>query len=503
MNKEDILFKNEARSNLIIGKIMAVFSIIMVLCDLYILFEWTPVRASFLKTAVFIIHLSIITIPLVTLVLKKQGGWIKYFIITILALSLGLANVASANKTGALWLLVIATASLYFSFKLTIYSTLLTLLLIIASSLFGYKLLPQVYQENWFSMSIIRIAEVLVCASIVIVLSQSSKKLFSGMMKTFSEQEKSLQSLSCIIEETSKVSDGLVSSINEVSQMSKQTLQASKQIAASASDISAGSNETLSFISDATKAAVSISEDLDEVAKEYIFVSSISQQLKIMTDDSKSSIKNTIDEIRIISDNTIKTKNTIYSLKERTSQINKVAEVITAIANNTSLLALNASIESAKAGEYGKGFAVVASEVKKLAEQSHKSAQEISQMIKDILTETDLAVKDIDTTAGLVSKSMEVINNSVNAFEMISVASEEVNDKIQGATNLTQSVSKNGDKIAEIVKNLCDINSKSLSELKSIAEAAENQLVSLQQVSTSIENVEKFSKKLLDPSGKT
>lgn len=394
MDIENALFKNVTRSNFVIAKILAVSSIIMVLCDIAIFFKWIPVESPFLKIAVFIAH-AIIGIAL------------------------------------ALFLFVYTKVAIYMSQKIKL-------------------------------------------------------------------QEETLQDLASIAEETSKVYYGLVNSVSEVSGMSKNALDASKQIAASAADVAAGSKETLNFINDATDAAVNISKDLDEIAKEYIFVSSISQQLKIMTDDSRSSIKNTIDEISTISENTTKTKNTIYSLKERTSKIEKVVEVITGIANNTSLLSLNASIESAKAGEYGKGFSVVASEVKKLAEQSHKSAQEISQMIKGILTDTDLAVKDIDTTAELVSKSMEVISNSANTFEMISVASEEVNDKIQGVTSLTQVVSKNGDNIVQIVKNIRDINSKSLTELSSIAEASENQMVSLEQITGSIDNVEKLSKKLLD-----
>ncbi|GAE88857.1 methyl-accepting chemotaxis protein [Acetivibrio straminisolvens] len=256
------------------------------------------------------------------------------------------------------------------------------------------------------------------------------------------QKEEAYNNLMSAAQGISKATNELVSSVKDVFGMSKQALETSKLIASSAEGVDMGSKETLNFINEATKAAVSISEDLDKIASEYVFVSSISQQLKIMTEDSKSSMKKAMDEIRIISENTTKTKNTIYSLKERTSKIEKVVEVITGIANDTSLLSLNASIESAKAGEYGKGFAVVASEVKKLAEQSHRSAQEISQMIKGILADTDLAVNDIDTTSELVSKSMEVINNSANTFEMISVASEEVNDKIQGVTDLTQGVAK-------------------------------------------------------------
>ncbi|HHV30552.1 methyl-accepting chemotaxis protein [Acetivibrio mesophilus] len=394
MDKVKGLLKNITGFNLLVTRILAISSAIMVVCDLAVLFGWLPLEVTVFRIAFLVVH--------------------------------------------------------------AIFGAAVAVFLIILSKF---------------------------------VLSQSQE---------LEQKEKALHNLMSAAQDISKASNGLVCSVKEVFGMSKDALETSKMIASSASDVDMGSKDTLSFVNEATKAAISISKDLDKIASEYVFVSSISQQLKIMTDDSKSSMKKTMDEIRIISENTTKTKNTIYSLKERTSKIEKVVEVITGIANDTSLLSLNASIESAKAGEYGKGFAVVASEVKKLAEQSHNSAQEISQMIKGILADTDLAVNDIDTTAELVSKSMEVINNSANTFEMISVASEEVNDKIQGVTDLTQGVSKNGDNIVQIIKNIQDINSKSLAELSSMVESAENQSVFLEQITDSMENIQLLSKELLE-----
>ncbi|HOM01527.1 MAG TPA: methyl-accepting chemotaxis protein [Acetivibrio sp.] len=338
----------------------------------------------------------------------------------------------------------------------------------------------------------------IIIGAIVAVFMIMLSKLILCKFRELQEKEEVIANLMSASKDISEASNELVRTVKEVFGMSKDALNTSKLIASSAGDVDMGSKETLDFINEATKAAVSISKDLDKIASEYVFVSSISQQLKIMTDDSKTSMKKTMDEIRIISENTLKTKNTIYSLKERTSKIEKVVEVITGIANDTSLLSLNASIESAKAGEYGKGFAVVASEVKKLAEQSHRSAQEISQMIKGILADTDLAVQDIDTTAELVSKSMEVINNSANTFEMISVASEEVNDKIQGVTDLTQGVAKNGDNIVRVIENIQNINSKSLAELSNMAESAQQQSVSLHKITAYLEDVEQLSNELLE-----
>lgn len=394
MDKKKGLSKNVVGSNLLLTKILAVSSAIMVVCDMAVLLGWLPLEIPIFRIAVLVVHAII-------------GAAIAVFLIRV-------------------------------------------------------------------------------------------GKFILNKSRELEQKEKTLDNLVSAAQDISKASNALVCAVKEVFGMSKEALETSKLIALSAGDVDAGSKETSDFVNEAADAAVNISKDLDKIASEYVFVSSISQQLKIMTDDSKSTMKNTMDEIRIISENTIKTKNTIYSLKERTSKIEKVVEVITGIANDTSLLSLNASIESAKAGEYGKGFAVVASEVKKLAEQSHNSAQEISQMIKGILADTDLAVKDIDTTAELVSKSREVIDNSANTFEMVSVASEEVNDKIQGVTDLTQGVSKNGDNIVQIVKKIQGINSKSQAELSNMAESAESQTLSLQQLTGSLEDIELLSRELLE-----
>ena len=137
------------------------------------------------------------------------------------------------------------------------------------------------------------------------------------------------------------------------------------------------------------------------------------------------------------------TNDRVSQLSKAASRIGDVVELINTIAEQTNLLALNATIEAARAGEAGRGFAVVASEVKALAEQTSKATGEIGQQITGIQAATQDSVNAIKEISGTIEKLSEISSTIAAAVEEQGAATQEISRNVQQAAHGTQQVSSN------------------------------------------------------------
>ncbi|MBD3331961.1 chemotaxis protein, partial [candidate division GN15 bacterium] len=163
----------------------------------------------------------------------------------------------------------------------------------------------------------------------------------------------------------------------------------------------------------------------------------------------------------------------IGKLAKSADQIGEIIGVIDDIADQTNLLALNAAIEAARAGEQGRGFAVVADEVRKLAERTGKATGEITDMIKGIQTETNDAVGSMETGIQEVDKGRELADQAGNSLTEIVNMSQRVMDMIQQIATASEEQSTAAEQISKNIEHISSVTKESASGAEQSAAAAE------------------------------
>ncbi|MGA9509025.1 MAG: methyl-accepting chemotaxis protein, partial [Candidatus Sulfotelmatobacter sp.] len=213
--------------------------------------------------------------------------------------------------------------------------------------------------------------------------------------------------------------------------------QSAEQLASASEEISAGAGQTAESSRVQSDQTLQVATAMQEMSSTVLQISENSQKASDASRNAAEAARNggkiveeTLATMRGIADSTSKVASTVTQLGKGSEQIGKIISVIDDIADQTNLLALNAAIEAARAGEQGRGFAVVADEVRKLAERTTKATKEIADMIKSIQRETQNAVQAMEQEIKEVQVGVEKTSASGAALREIIKISEDVGDRI-------------------------------------------------------------------------
>jgi methyl-accepting chemotaxis protein len=197
--------------------------------------------------------------------------------------------------------------------------------------------------------------------------------------------------------------------------------------------------------------AEEMSQTINDIAKNASSASETSSEAADMANRGKDIAGEAVQTVNRVHVSTIGLAEMIDKLNNKTSDIGDIVNVIKEIADQTNLLALNAAIEAARAGEQGRGFAVVADEVRKLAEKTIKATAEITSEIQSVQNESSLTTKRMSETAAEVTKADESIKEVMSSLEGMSEAVMNVNDKI---TQIATAVVEQSSAAEEVARNI-------------------------------------------------
>ncbi len=259
----------------------------------------------------------------------------------------------------------------------------------------------------------------------------------------------------------------------QLREQSQTMVAAATEITAAAEQMSKGAREQANRITDVSSAMEEISATVLESASNASSASDVSKDASSTATNGGQLVTQTIQEMEKIEREVRQSAETIGKLAKSSEQIGHIVGVINDIADQTNLLALNAAIEAARAGEAGRGFAVVADEVRKLADRTAKATSEIAQMVKGIQEETGLAVRSMNSGIDQVHKGRELADKAGSSLNEILTTTQRVASIIHQIALATEQQSTATEEVSKSVEHISVVTRETATGAEESARTAE------------------------------
>jgi len=320
----------------------------------------------------------------------------------------------------------------------------------------------------------------MIAAPLIKLAAESRKSIDNALARqVYGGSQNEIAQLRLAFHMKNMESNSVVARLDDSSDQLKEIIQRTSQMAHETSE---GVAVQLAEIEQLATAMNEVSATVQEVASNTNDAAMAAQSADQIVATGKQDMKNTVQSISQVADDVKQATDVVMELQEKSENIGTVLDVIRGIADQTNLLALNAAIEAARAGEQGRGFAVVADEVRSLARRTQDSTQEIQTMIESMQNGTENAVEAMRIGSQHVKGSVNQANKAGQSLEHIAEIVRTISDmniQIASATEEQSSVSE------EINRNVVNINDE-----------AQKNSVNSQQTQLTVEQLQDFSNHL-------
>lgn len=261
--------------------------------------------------------------------------------------------------------------------------------------------------------------------------------------------------------------------VQQVIQNVEHTNTIAAHISSASNQMAATSQEQAAQVTQIASSVEEMAQSVSENAQQTLQVSSITTQNGTNATEGAQVVDSAVKKIDEIANVVSSASSVVEKLGNSSAEIGEIVQVIEEIADQTNLLALNAAIEAARAGEQGRGFAVVADEVRKLAERTATATKQISQTIKQIQRDTDQAVAGMKRGDSEVHEGLALAKQAKNALQGIVSGSQEVQSMVQRSAGALQQQSSTAEEIARSIEQVSSSVNETTSSLSEIARATE------------------------------
>jgi methyl-accepting chemotaxis protein len=293
------------------------------------------------------------------------------------------------------------------------------------------------------------------------------------------------ENLSTMIQKVMETSEQVAASSEELTASSEQTSKAAEQITEAIQQVANGSDRQTVSLEESSKALEEVTLGINNIAENSSLVAEAGAQTSERAKQGEAYVEETVKQINTIHSSVNESGEVIKLLDNRSKQIGEITKVITDIANQTNLLALNAAIEAARAGEHGKGFAVVADEVRKLAEQSQQSSTQITELIVDIQKDMVRSNDSMNRVKKDVLEGLGIVEKTQVSFKEILVEMNKMGAQIDDMAATAEQMSASAEQVSASTNGITSISRDTSIHSQSVASSSDEQLASMEEISAS------------------
>ena len=320
--------------------------------------------------------------------------------------------------------------------------------------------------------------------------------LIDGARASIAAYETTRAGLGDMIGQVSDSARGVSVASEQVAVNSEETGRAMAEITRAVGSVAGGAERQVVMVASASDTAARMESYVGETARTTEETAGAARETREAAREGVTAAARATAAMSSVRDASREVTTAIRGLAEKSQEISGIVETITAIAAQTNLLALNAAIEAARAGEQGRGFAVVADEVRKLAEESKASATLITRVIEQIQEQTLRAVEVVEHGAERTDESAATVEQARRAFEAIGYSVDDMNVRIEQIAAAAQEIAAGATRMRDDVAEIAAVAEESSATTEQVSASTEQTSSSTQQIAASAQELARTAEEL-------